>query len=700
MPISTPSAPPTQLSVWLEANQEYLVQAIARIRTALNAHILRNVDDPPQPIALPPLEPSELSPLSSLEKLCQTFSLSPFERDVLLLCAGMELEGDWEQLLAEAQGHPHKTYPTAQLALAVFPNAYWGALSPTAALRRWHLLDIGAGNSLASSVLRIDERVLNALMEMHSLDSRLQQLELPLSSKTTLVPSHQHLVIQMANTWLQASKRDRDLPNLQLCGSDVEGKRAIGIHTCQTLELVPFVLSSEALPTDSTQLQLVRCLCEREWHLSKRVVLLDCDWVDVREDDRNRAIAQFLDALSTPCIIASQVRRPQRMRTCVTFDVTAPSTAEQRQAWQGALGERANQLNGHIDALVSHFNMSATAIQSASLKIDGWHSNSKAVSSDRELSGNQTRPNHQTSSGNDESNHDESRGESAAQLSQQLWTVCREQARPRLDELAQRIDSSAGWEDLVLPDKERGILKDIATHIQHRSQVYERWGFGSKSGRGLGISALFAGGSGTGKTLAAEVLGHHLQLDVYRIDLSSVVSKYIGETEKNLRRVFDAAEGGGVILLFDEADSLFGKRTEVKDSHDRHANIEVSYLLQRMEAYRGLAILTTNIKSAIDRAFLRRIRFVVQFPFPDAAQREAIWQRMFPAQTPTEGLDCKKLAKLHVAGGNIRNIALNAAFFAADNKEPIQMKHLLQSAKSEYVKLEQSLTDGEVKGWV
>jgi SpoVK/Ycf46/Vps4 family AAA+-type ATPase len=199
--------------------------------------------------------------------------------------------------------------------------------------------------------------------------------------------------------------------------------------------------------------------------------------------------------------------------------------------------------------------------------------------------------------------------------------------------------------------------------------------------------------------MTAEVLARELRLDLYRIDLSQVVSKYIGETEKNLRRVFDAAEEGGVVLLFDEADALFGKRSEVKDSHDRYANIEVSYLLQRMESYRGLAILTTNMKSALDTAFLRRIRFVVQFPFPDAGQRAEIWRHIFPANTPTEGLDASKLARLSVAGGNIRNIALNAAFLAADERQPVRMAHLLRAARSECAKLEKPLTDAEIGGW-
>ena len=280
-----------------------------------------------------------------------------------------------------------------------------------------------------------------------------------------------------------------------------------------------------------------------------------------------------------------------------------------------------------------------------------------------------------------------------------IWEACRIQARARMDELAQRLDGAPSWDDLVLPAAERNVLRDIAAHVRQRALVYEQWGFAKQGARGLGITALFTGASGTGKTMAAEVLSCALRLDLYRIDLSTVVSKYIGETEKNLRRIFDAAESGGAILLFDEADALFGKRSEVKDSHDRYANIEVSYLLQRMEAYRGLAILTTNLKSALDTAFLRRIRFIVQFPFPDAEQRAEIWQRVFPRETPTDGLRVDVLAQLNIAGGNIRSVALNAAFIAADAQEPVRMSHLLRAARSEYAKLERPLTEAETVGW-
>ena len=215
--------------------------------------------------------------------------------------------------------------------------------------------------------------------------------------------------------------------------------------------------------------------------------------------------------------------------------------------------------------------------------------------------------------------------------------------------------------------------------------------------RGLGISAMFVGASGTGKTMAAEVLANKLRLALFKIDLSMVVSKYIGETEKNLRKVFDAAEDGGAILFFDEADALFGKRSEVRDSHDRYANIEIGYLLQRMESYQGLAILATNMKEALDQAFVRRIRFIVNFPFPDHKSRAEIWKRIFPESTPKEGLDYDRLSRLNITGGVISNIALNASFLAADEGEPVNMEYIKRAVISEYAKMERPLSRAELE---
>jgi SpoVK/Ycf46/Vps4 family AAA+-type ATPase len=266
-----------------------------------------------------------------------------------------------------------------------------------------------------------------------------------------------------------------------------------------------------------------------------------------------------------------------------------------------------------------------------------------------------------------------------------------------LDSLAQRLDPKATWDDIVLPAEETNLLYQIAEQIRRRSRVYQEWGFHKRMNRGMGISALFAGESGTGKTMAAEVIANDLQLNLYRIDLSAVVNKYIGETEKNLRRLFDAAEDGGAILFFDEADALFGKRSEVRDSHDRYANIEVNYLLQRMEAYRGLAILATNLKGSLDHAFMRRLRFIVNFPFPGVAERQVMWQKVFPQEMPREGLEFNRLARLNLTGGSIHNIALNAAFLAAGAGEVVTMELVLAAARSEFRKLDRPVNEADFR---
>ncbi len=264
----------------------------------------------------------------------------------------------------------------------------------------------------------------------------------------------------------------------------------------------------------------------------------------------------------------------------------------------------------------------------------------------------------------------------------------REHARQGLQGRAVQVEPAASWDDLVLPDAQVRTLRQVALHVRHRELVNERWGFAGKHPRGLGLTALFAGASGTGKTMAAEVIAGELGLDLYRIDLATVVSKYIGETEKNLRALFAAATHSGAILLFDEADALFGRRSEVRDSHDRYANLEVSYLLQQMETYQGVAILTTNMQHALDAAFLRRLRFVVQFPFPDAPARERIWRGVFPAATPVGDLDFAALARLNVSGGVIRNIAILAAFLAAGDSgrveasaHPVRRSHRVREAR-------------------
>jgi len=680
-------------SNWLEDNQEYLGRSLDRVRLLLQQKLQRQLNDDaeivPEEIDRELFEDEiswqwQTSP--ALEQLCETFGLSDFDRDLLLLCAGMELDRNWGNLCAGIHGDPQSNYPTFGLGLDIFPNKNWQALTANSPLRRWRLISVGAGNALTTAPLRIEERVLHYLMGATAFEEQLRFIVRPFSVKATrfsplniadLPPSHRQIAEEVAEILGNETREGFTL--VQLCGSDVASKRSLAGVACELLGWNLHIMAADVIPIHANDIAELIQLWEREAILSNSALLLDCDEIDSNDLARENAIARMIENYHQPLIVTSRDRRHPRQRPFVTFDVKQPTPAEQRLLWQNALGSD-TELNGYVNKLVSHFNLSVPEIYAACIKAG------KAIADPPPFQGGP--------GGDLENNQDNN------ELGDRLWDACRIQARSRMEDLAQRIDSGNTWDDLVLPEAQRNTLREIVSHVRQRGKVYETWGFGGKNERGLGISALFAGSSGTGKTMAADIIAQQLELDLYRIDLSSIISKYIGETEKNLRKVFDAAEAGGSILLFDEADALFGKRSEVKDSHDRHANIEVAYLLQRMEAYRGLAILTTNIKSALDSAFLRRIRFVVQFPFPDLNQRKEIWQRIFPPQTPTEGLDYDKLAKLNVAGGNIRNVALNAAFMAADAGEPVMMKHILVAARSECMKLERPLTDSEIKGWV
>jgi ATPase family associated with various cellular activities (AAA) len=278
----------------------------------------------------------------------------------------------------------------------------------------------------------------------------------------------------------------------------------------------------------------------------------------------------------------------------------------------------------------------------------------------------------------------------APQISEQdLHAGARQASSTRLAELATRVPAGFGWDDLVLPTRQLELLRSISAYLRHRDLVLSEWGYERAVGRTQGLKVLFAGESGTGKTMSAQVLANELGLDLFRIDLATVVSKYIGETEKNLDRIFAVAAGSNAILFFDEADALFGKRSEVTDAHDRYANIEVAYLLQKMDSYEGAVVLATNLRRNIDNAFLRRLDFVIDFPFPEAADRARIWHRLLPDGAPlAQDLDVDYLAsQFKLSGGGIRNSSLAAAFLAADDGGLITMEHLVRAVAIEYGKL-------------
>ncbi|MBN9509428.1 MAG: ATP-binding protein [Alphaproteobacteria bacterium] len=645
----------TAPSDWTEANQAFLAAALSRIKACLARRGTAQVGAEaalPAFVGAPP----------ALERIARGFGLSRFERDLLLLCAGVELDAEIATLCAQAAGDPARMHPTFSLALGTLPEAHWSALSPDAPLRRWRLIEPGEGPSLTLAPLRIDERVLHCLAGVRQLDERLAALleVLPPADPADLVPSQRDAATEAASAW-----RTHAETVVQLLG-DATDCRPVAAAAAAMVGLRVAALPVALLPAGPTELDALLRLWQRETVLAAPAVLMLDDESAATE---THAFTRLLQRVGGPLIVRAREPRAVVPRQSVVLDVTHPQPDEQAATWRSALGAAAPEdLPGQLAA---QFSLSLPAIEAIA---------AGALARDRAAGAL-------------------ARDAAAGALGDVVWRLCRLRLRTRLEGLAQHIESRMGWHDLVLPETQTQTLHTIAAQLRQRNRVHEEWGFGAKGRRGLGIAALFAGASGTGKTLAAEVLAGELRLDLFRIDLAAVMSKYIGETEKNLRRVFDAAEESGAVLLFDEADALFGKRSEVKDSHDRYANIEVSYLLQRMEAYRGLAILTTNMKSALDPAFLRRLRFVVTFPFPDAAQRAAIWRQVFPAATPLDGVDAERLALLRLPGGAIRNIAMSAAFLAADCGEPVRMHHLRTAARSEYAKLERPLTQAENEAW-
>lgn len=673
------------VSNWYSDNQSYLMMALDEIKHYLKKRPLHPddvLDDDHEKYLkqsskaegeadeLAHIQDASVALLQSmaappaLESLCANLGLSKFERAILLMCAGMELDGSFASICSAADKSHQRHFPTFGLAMAMIPDASWESVIPTSPLRLWRLIEVGEGDTLMSSPLRIDERIVHYLAGLDYVDERLKQFVRPLLNPHALCPSHQAIATQLTELWTEGATSG-DWPVVQLCGNENVSKLAVISAATQSLGIQACVLQIADIPASITERQSLLKLWQREVLLSGTALVVECDEAETHALLPN--MLSLIEYLSGPLVINRRDPFVSQKRSVLRLDVAKPDNSEQYTLWQQGLGALANKLNGELEKLVDQFSLASTAIQAVSVE-------TLADPSTPSLP--------------------------ATEVSKRLWHACRKQARLGLDDLAQRIEPKAGWDDLVLPDAQKQTLRQAVAHVRHRRQVYEHWGLADKSNRGLGISALLAGVSGTGKTMAAEVVSGELALDLYRIDLSSVVSKYIGETEKNLRRIFDAAEEASAILLFDEADALFGKRSEVKDSHDRYANIEVSYLLQRMETYAGLSILTTNLKSALDTAFLRRIRFIVQFPFPDAEQRNEIWSRIYPGTIPTNDLRYEKLSRLNVTGGNIKNIAMNAAFLAAEANEPVSMTHMLSATRSEYIKLDKPLTDSEIAGWI
>jgi SpoVK/Ycf46/Vps4 family AAA+-type ATPase len=669
-------------SDWLEDNSEYLSAALAWLRLLLqsreqpegvvSAAVKREGKSSRSTLIDVRIQETfsrveqlaaEMKPPPALLLLGEALGLSRFERDVLLLCAAPEFDPSIRQLYLEAtrrvlsDGDSSES-PTFALALSLFESPSWDALSPERPLRYWHLVEIHqpGAQPLASSALQADERIVDFLKGLNRLDDRLSPYLRPLSPSETLaaLPASQQAIAER----ILACWRDADpglLPLMQLEGPNYDSKQMVAGAIAASLSRRLYRLPADSLPAQAAEVQLLARIWQRESALLPLALFLDAQNIESTEVQMGAA-RRFLAQASGHLFLAARESWSGLALESRSWLVMKPTREEQTSAWRMALGVEGNEL---APQLSSQFNLNLPDIRRIAEESAAGKKASKEQTEER------------------------------------LWDNCLLRARPALNSLAHRIDARATWDDIVLPEQEQRLLHQIAEQVRERSRVYEEWGFGARMNRGLGITALFTGDSGVGKTMAAEVIANDLRLDLYRIDLSSVVSKYIGETEKNLCKLFDAAEDGGAILFFDEADALFGKRSEVKDSHDRYANIEVNYLLQRMESFGGLAVLASNMRGALDAAFTRRLRFILNFPFPNVMDRERMWQRAFPAKTPLHALDYARLAKFNLTGGSISNAAVNAAFLAASKKTPVTMGHALAAIRQELFKLDRPIRESD-----
>jgi hypothetical protein len=621
----------------------------------------------------------------ALPRLAHRFQLTAFEVQALLLCLAPEVARRYDKLYAYLQDDVTRKRPTVGLALDLFcagpaerlaGRAAFADGAPLVRHRLVRLTDAGQDGPqpLLGRALKLDERIAAHLLGDDRLDPRLAscaRLAPPEAVRRGAAPTAlEARVRELARAIAAGPVGGRRHLLVHLRGPYGGGRRALAAAAAAELGWPLLTADAERLaagpPAPAEAIELLA----REAFLQPAVLAVaGFDALLADDPERRRLLAALLEALGTfgrlTFLLGAERWRPlDRPADALLVDLVLPRPGESERArlWRRGLGAQPAAEGIDPDVLASEFRFTAGQIDDA-------------VAAAADLAQWRGRP--------------EGRLERADVLD-----AARAQASPELGRLARRVEARATWDDLVLPADQVIQLRELCDQARHRTTVFGAWGFGGKLTHGKGLSALFSGPPGTGKTLAASILAGELGLELFKIDLSQVVSKYIGETEKNLDRIFSAAEDSSAVLFFDEADALFGKRSEVRDSHDRYANVEVSYLLQKMEEHEGIAILATNLRQHLDDAFVRRLSSVVEFPFPDAADRERIWRVSFPAQAPLAAdVDLGRLAReVRLAGGNIKNMSLAAAFAAAADGRVIAMEHLWHAAHREFAKLGRSWT--------
>ncbi|MDR7665825.1 AAA family ATPase [Methanosarcina sp. Z-7115] len=650
-----------------------------------------------------------------LHTLSELFSLTPFETDVLLIALAPELDGRFAKLYTYLQNDLAKKQLSVGMILDLLCAGLEEKLearehfSPSAPLLRNRLISLvgdgaDANPPLLSRFVKLDERIAAFLLNSDETDPKIARF----STLVKPVRSFDDLIVpdDQKNCLLEAIKRTIE-ENARLMfffyGPSGTGKKLAAEACCKEFKVNLLLADAGAFPKgwESEALSLIL----REALLQHGAVFLenfDALWgrgaqgqdldsglssivpgygtygsgFSVSDFSRSgfsgsglSSLVRALDSFRGPVFLsAGQLWEPGSVLKNNTFISCAfplLAFAERKQLWKLFLQNFENSVGeAELENLAARFKLSGGQIRDAVSTAQGFVA---------------------------------SRGQDKAVLTtEDLYRACRNRSSLKLNSLARKINPRRKWRDIVLAAAVKEQLEEICAFVRHKETVYSEWGFDKKLSLGKGLNILFAGPSGTGKTLAAEIIAGEVGLDLYKIDISGIVSKYIGETEKNLKKIFGEAEIGNAILFFDEADALFGKRSEVNDSHDRYANIEVNYLLQQMEEHEGIIILASNYKKNLDDAFLRRLQFAVEFPIPDEASRKEIWIGMFPEKVRIgEDVDFNFLSKFKLTGGNIKNIVLLAAVLAADGSGVIGMKEILRALKREFQKMGKICTPGD-----
>jgi len=623
-----------------------------------------------------------------LDALRQIFHLNNFESDVLLICLAIELDLRYERLYAYLQDDVTKKKPCVDLVLNLLQLSAAEKLKGMqsfyehAPLLSNNLVVFSSDPAqpdqpLLAKSLKLNTRIAHYLLGSDAIDEKIRSTVTMARLDPSDCPDEYHLDQRLMDRFSSLLNEGwaSGAATINLIGSYDLGKQRIAETLCREAGLNLLVVDLEQLIADKETFSENKLRLISRETLLQRAAIYWKDFDALLDHQHKPLLDTFIRHLQlfpglTFLAGATAWQPPGELRATPYLQVQLPRStfADRTRIWSASLGnDLSAQTDFDIAALAGKFKFTGGQIQDAAAtakNLARWE--------------------------------DSKTGKITMK---QLYEACRLHSNQKLSTLARKITPKYQWHDIVLPADRTEQLREICNHVKYRDRVYSEWGFDRKLAMGKGLCVLFAGPSGTGKTMAADIIAGELGLDLYKIDLSTVVSKYIGETEKNLSKIFTEAETSNAILFFDEADALFGKRSEVKDSHDRYANIETGYLLQRMEEHEGVVILASNFRKNMDEAFVRRLHFTVEFPFPNEEDRRRIWEGVWPETTPRDpALDMGFLAgRFQFTGGNIRNIALSAAFLAADDSGIVEMQHLLRATQREYQKMGKVVSESDFR---